>query len=233
MPYNTIINKLEEDKRIEKLDFYYLVDVSKLSPQQNKEFPLAILIGKVLSRPYINKVASNPNYVEDMKRKCAVFQDEFYLSELGIDNLADELASFIEKQGYRAYSQSERNIEKTGFYNSEQKSTPLPNKTIAVMAGLGWVGKHNVMVTPQYGSAISMCSVLTNLPYDNIMDIELKTPSCGNCNVCAERCEPGAIKGQNWNYNLSREDIVDVSKCTTCFQCVVHCPWTQKYIRQN
>ncbi len=220
---------LNEIKK-QKVDFVRFVDISHLTTEQNKGYPTAILIGITLSKEYLRKVASTPDYVEQMKVNRTIKDDEFHLTEIKTDKIADHLENYLGFRGFKAYSQSEDNILKTGYYDKEKKTTPLPHKTIAGLAGLGWIGKHNLLVTNEYGSAISMCSVLTNAPLESKRQEPLN-PRCGNCNVCKEVCKANAIKGKIWNCGIAREKIVDVFLCTTCFQCVVQCPWTQKYIK--
>jgi epoxyqueuosine reductase len=151
------------------------------------------------------------------------------LTELKTDKIADNIEKYIESKGFGAYSQSERNIIATGYYDEENKRTPFPHKTIAVLAGLGWIGKHNLLVHKKYGSAFSLCSVLTNAPLESKRQ-EPIIPYCGKCTICQEICKTNAIKGGIWNRKMERGKIVDIFLCTTCFQCVVHCPWTQKYM---
>jgi epoxyqueuosine reductase QueG len=68
------------------------------------------------------------------------------------DELAEWTADFIIEKGYKAFAQSERNLISHGFYDEATKTTPLPHKTIAVLAGFGWIGKSNLLVTQEYGS---------------------------------------------------------------------------------
>ena len=42
--------------------------------------------------------------------------------------------------------------------------TVMPHKTVAVHAGLGWIGKSALFVTEKYGSAVRLTSVLTDAP---------------------------------------------------------------------
>jgi len=43
----------------------------------------------------------------------------------------------------------------------------MPQKTIATRAGLGWIGKTALLITPQFGSAIRLNSVLTDMEFNN------------------------------------------------------------------
>ncbi|SHF32409.1 hypothetical protein SAMN05444274_104425 [Mariniphaga anaerophila] len=213
-------------------DFIHFVDISHLSGEQNKGYPTAILFGIALSKTYLRKVAGTPDYVEQMKSSKTIENDEFYLTEMKTDGIANRIEEFLVENKFEAYSQSENNIIKTGYFNKEHRKTPLPHKTIAMHAGIGWIGKHNLLVTPKYGSAISMCSVLTNAPLKSKRE-EPMDSRCGDCTICRKVCKTGAIKGNLWEYGIAREKIIDVFSCTTCFQCVVQCPWTQKYFNNN
>jgi len=213
-------------------DFVHYVDISNLSYEQNKGYPNAVLIGILLSPDYLLKVSRTTNYVEEMKSKNLIEEDEFHKIELKTDSLADYIANYLLSKGCSAYSQSEKNIYSTGFYDETSKSTPLPHKTIALLAGLGWIGKHNLLVTPEYGSAFSMCTVLTDAPLETVLSTF--SPSyCGDCNVCENICQVKAIKDKSWEFGMSRDEIVDVFLCNPCLQCLALCPWTQKYIKKG
>lgn len=211
---------------------YSFVDVSSLPKNQNKNYPHAILIGKVLSQKYLHELTKMPDYVDLMIRSGKVKDDEFATTEWTTDRIADDIATFLKKEGYSAYSQSEENISRTGYYDLENKCTPLPHKTIARLAGWGWIGKHNLLVTREFGSAISMCTVLTDAP---LRAEKLSPPEslCNGCSVCKGFCTPGAIKGNHWSEKRLRDNLVDVAKCTTCLKCLVFCPFTHSYMRKT
>lgn len=213
-------------------DFVHFVDISGLSYQQNKGYPNAILIGMILSSDFIQKITNTPDYVQEMIRNNQITDDEFSIKEAKTDKLADFISSYLTSKGYSAYSQSENNINSTGFYDHKTKCTPLPHKTIAGLAGLGWIGKHNLLVTTKFGSAISMCTVLIDAPLKTV----LFTPSisqCGDCNICENICLVKAIKGNSWEIGISRDELVDVYRCNTCLKCLALCPWTQRYMKKK
>lgn len=228
----SVDNKIKEVLFDKGVDFVCFVDISELSPNQNKQFSSAILLGIALSPEYLQKVSSTADYVQNMIANELIIEDEFYLKEIKTDSTADYLADYLRQIGYEAFSQSESNLENDGCYNKKFKSTPLPHKTLALMAGLGWIGKNNLLVTPEYGCAISMCSVLTNAPLNTVWNLPTKS-KCGDCNVCKNICSANALAGQPWGICTSRDRIIDVFKCNTCLKCLVHCSKTQEYIRKN
>ncbi len=213
-------------------NFIHFVDISGLPVQQNKYFPVAVLIGITLSPEYLREITKTKDYVKNMIQNKRIHLDEFHLKEKQTDALADFAAQFIVSKGFAAYSQSEDNIYLTGYYDLTDNRTPLPHKTIALMAGLGWIGKHNLLVTQEFGSAISMCTVLTDAPFKTILHPQPKS-RCGNCQVCVNVCTNRALKGINREPGMEREEIIDVKKCTPCIKCLVFCPWTQKYIKRE
>ena len=213
------------------VDFVCFVDITHLTHKQSKGYSTAILFGIALSKSYLEKVAANPEYVEQMKVLHTINEDEFHLTELKTDQIADNIEKYIVSKGFKAYSQSEENIVRSGCYDKNNKTTPLPHKTIAVLAGLGWIGKNNLLGTKKYGSAISMCSVLTSATLDSKRQKrqEPLIPLCGRCTICRQVCRTNAIKGDVWHDGVERENMVDIFKCVTCLQCLVHCPWTKKF----
>ncbi len=222
-------NLLLQELKIRGAKIIHFVDISQIPRNQNKNFPSAVLFGIPLSQPYLKEIRNTPLYVEKMKQNGEISTDEFHLTELKTDQIADDIEYFLRLKGFEAYSQSEKNIVRSGFYNKQLQTTPLPHKTIASLAGLGWIGKHNLLVTPKYGSAISMCSVLTNAPLETVLH-QPQQSLCGSCTICKNICVANAIKGTNWSSQLSRNELIDVTKCLTCLECMVHCPFTQKYI---
>ncbi len=212
-------------------DFVYFADISKLPVKENKGFPNAVVTGVALSPKYLQKITVSPDYVQNMILNNLTDMDEFHNKEIFIDRLADYIAGFLSAKGFSAFSQSEDHLEMTGNYNKTTKRTPLPHKTVAGLAGLGWIGKNNLLISPDYGSAFCMCTVLTDAPLITVFNPPA-APECGSCTICIEICPKNALTGNNWNLNVKREELIDVFKCNSCLKCLVFCPWTQKYIQK-
>ena len=85
-------------------------------------------------------------------------------------------------------------------------SAPLAEKSYARRAGLGWIGRNSLLVTPEYGSML----LLGELVIDEDVD-EYDTPKdyigCGECRRCVEACPNGAI---------SEDRYIDTGRCIAC-----------------
>lgn len=198
-------------------DIVRFVDISSLAKNQTRGFPSAIVFCIGLSKDFI--IAMRDGIPTD--------RDEFVDKEQQTDGLADWLAGYLQQKGCRAYSQSEKNLAQTGGYDSETRTSSLPHKTIARLAGLGGIGKNNLLITERYGCAFSMCSVLTDAPV-----VTEKVPvvvwKCEQCDVCKTVCPGHAIHGAEWSEAGGRDAVIDVFKCTCPLRCMVNCPQTAK-----
>lgn len=67
---------------------------------------------------------------------------------------------------------------------------PVMEKAWAQQGGLGWIGKHTNLVSPQYGSWLLLGEILTTLELD---PDEPGTDLCGSCTRCIQSCPTGAI----------------------------------------
>lgn len=68
---------------------------------------------------------------------------------------------------------------------------PMMDKAWAVRAGLGWIGKHTNLITPEYGSWVFLGELLLNLELE--YDQEQVADHCGTCTLCLEACPTAAI----------------------------------------
>ena len=132
------------------------------------------------------------------------------------------------------------------FIDADTLSTPLPHKTAATRAGLGWIGKCALLVTKEYGSAVRITTVLTDAPMTTGKPVN--TPLCGNCTACVDDCPGQASSGRNWEVDLHRDSFFDAFACrkaahklarenigvdnSICGTCIVVCPWTKKYLKR-
>jgi len=208
-------------------DIVRFIDVTCFPTKQTHGYNKAILFCMVLSKEYITSIQNG--------KEINYENDEYLEKEHKVEKLADWLADYIQQKGFKALSQSEKSNLVNGYTeqayidpNLKQGISFLPLKAIARVGGLGFIGKSNLLVTQEYGSAFAMCAVLTNAPVftKNHPIIE---PKCGSCEACVINCPAKALLGNEWTIDGGRESIVDVSKCCCALKCMVFCPWTLKY----
>lgn len=77
-----------------------------------------------------------------------------------------------------------------GFRFKCYSNGPLAEKPLAERAGVGWYGKHGIIVTRQYGSWVVLGELLCNIKLEEDEPLE---ESCGKCKACIEACPTKAI----------------------------------------
>lgn len=138
---------------------------------------------------------------------------------------------FLKEKGYNVI---------TGMLNDK----PIPNKTVATRAGIGWVGKNNIVVTKEFGSAIRLASILTDAPLE--ADQPITESQCGACDLCVRNCPAKALTGKLWEPGLEYGELHSVDACRgyaqerkakdpyyanigMCGKCYAVCTYTQAY----
>jgi epoxyqueuosine reductase len=72
-------------------------------------------------------------------------------------------------------------------------SAPVLEKPLAEKAGLGWVGKHTLLLNRSAGSWFFLGEIYCDLPLP--LDAPLEEDHCGRCSACMSVCPTGAISG--------------------------------------
>jgi epoxyqueuosine reductase len=81
-------------------------------------------------------------------------------------------------------------------------SAPVMERAWAQKAGLGWNGKHTLLINQQKGSFFFLAVLITDLALE--ADDPIRTDHCGTCTRCIDACPTEAIV-QPW--------LVDASRC--------------------
>lgn len=183
--------------------------------------PYAIAIGLPLSPDIVDCIVEGPTQI---------YYDEYLTVNAELDKITEQLKFEIEKNGYRAHAIP--SSKRTDFINIRGE---FPHKAAAVRGGLGWIGKSSLLITKKYGPRIRISTILTDIPFET-NDVTVKN-YCGKCKKCTDSCPAGAIVGNFWDEQRSREDLIDVKKCDSwkvdhyaqfhgqvCGICVAVCP---------
>jgi len=125
-------------------------------------------------------------------------------------------------------------------------SAPLLEKAWAVEAGLGWQGKHSIVINNEIGSFFFIGILILNIEME--YDKPLKEEFCGSCTLCIEQCPTGAINENRTidarkcianltieNRGPIPEDILpDIGgRVYGCDRCQEVCPWNNKARTQH
>jgi epoxyqueuosine reductase len=82
-------------------------------------------------------------------------------------------------------------------------SAPIPEKAWARKAGLGWIGKNTLLISPTHGSFYFIGGIVldTMLPQD---PVQLLPDLCGDCSLCMDACPTQA---------LTAPRVLDANRC--------------------
>ena len=145
-----------------------------------------------------------------------------------LQDLASQIEARIGPFGYRVFTDS----------------APLMEVELAQKAGLGWRGKHTLLLNRESGSVFFLGEILLDLPLPVDAPIE---PHCGSCSACIDVCPTAAITAPY---------VVDARRCISyltienpgpiplefrsaignriygCDDCQLACPWN-KFAQQT
>lgn len=140
-----------------------------------------------------------------------------------LQQLADRIKDEIGEFGYRVFTDS----------------APVMEVALAQKAGLGWRGKHTLLLNREAGSFFFLGEILTDLPLpvDQAVDSH-----CGQCSACIDVCPTKAIVGP---YRLDARRCISYltielkgsipvelrpligNRVYGCDDCQLFCPWNK------
>jgi len=155
--------------------------------------------------------------------RYALGRDYHKLMRKKLKNLSESIADLCEDFNYRVFVDSAPVLE-TGFANQ---------------SGLGWKGKHTLIINKEAGSWFFLGEIFINIPLD--VDDAVKN-ECGNCSACIKLCPTGAIIApykvdatKCISYlTIENQSSIPVSlrkqignKIYGCDDCQLACPWNR------
>ncbi len=122
-------------------------------------------------------------------------------------------------------------------------SSPIMEKQWAQRGGIGWQGKHTILINDKYGSWMFLGELLLDIPL--VYDKPFQTDLCGTCTACIDACPTNALSEYQLDatkciayLTVEYKDELDTARkgqlngwvygCDICQQV---CPWNKK--KQN
>ena len=121
-------------------------------------------------------------------------------------------------------------------------NSTLPEKELAVKAGLGFQGRNTLIINREYGSRGLLGGIIIPFALENSTEaITTGKESCGNCRLCEQACPGGALKDgqldrsrclQHWSTDdrAIPESLKEVwgNRIYGCTICQDICPWNRR-----
>ena len=191
----------------------------------------------------------DPRLIMPEVRSVVVVLDNYYTPDEDTDRTAARIAKYARGEDYHRVTQ--RRLGELAEYlrglgasltRTFADAGPVPERELAQRAGLGWIGKNTMLVSPGAGSFFFIGSVFTDLALDFDQPFELDR--CGSCTRCLDACPTGALREPR---------LLDATRCISyltiehkgpipddladqvqgyafgCDICNDVCPWNQRF----
>jgi epoxyqueuosine reductase QueG len=176
-----ILNRLEEIRRENLLDLLGVADTGwgslELTSAISEKFSKAIVVGVRVSPSVLGTLVDGPNLL---------YYHHYRQLNYQLDRAALRIAQEIERMGYGALPVAASQVVDWATMRGH-----VSHKDMARMAGLGWRGRNNLLVTGLWGAQVRLATVLTDLPLE---PGSAQSSDCGGCQRCLPACPAGAIK---------------------------------------
>ena len=113
-----------------------------------------------------------------------------------LDQIAFKVSNFIQNKGYKALA-----VPASQIIDWEKQTAHLSHKKIGEMAGIGFIGRNNLLVNPEIGSRFRLVTILTNMPLEPDKRLSI---GCGECRACISVCPAEAIKERKEDFDHIR-----------------------------
>jgi epoxyqueuosine reductase QueG len=227
---------LEKLAMDEGADFFGVADLAVAREEMLKHggedvagYPRAISIGIRLFGPLVDQLPRRHERAVAVSYKHHCYD----VINQRLDITASKIASAIQRSGYKAFP-----VPSSARASDENISAIFSHKMAAHLAGLGWIGKSCLLVTPEAGPRARWITVLTDAPLKAGKPMDVR---CGDCRECVDACPVKAFTGRDFHDGEPREARYDARRCEkylkgleestrygVCGMCLYVCPHGKK-----
>jgi epoxyqueuosine reductase len=179
-------------------------DLRNLLAAKYAQYDYGIVIGRRLDDRIIDSIENGPNA-------------DYYVLYQQVNSELAEIARGIEAElcdmDVRALGIAPTLTSADRDEHFDQTlSLDFSHKLVATRAGLGWVGKSDLLITHEFGPRVRLVSVLVDCPVDYCQEPVLSS-ECQGCDLCVQNCPANALSGKEWDITTKREEIFDAFAC--------------------
>ncbi len=176
-----------------------------------RKLDYAVVIGHPLSRAVLETIADRPNLI---------YKHHYQQVNWRLDRTELDIALYLQMLGANALP-----IPASVIVDWQGQRGHLSHRDAAIEAGLGWRGRHGLVVTREFGAQIRFATILTDLP---LIAGEPISGNCGTCRACIEACPAGAISDAGCDVAKCYEKLHGFSKISgigqyICGVCIKAC----------
>lgn len=184
---------------------YGFADLKGLLPEKYSNFRFGISIGRRLDDFIIDNLENGPTI-------------EYFDHYKKVNTHLKELTERIQRDLHRNSISSLPIVPTISLGTRENYkylrslTYDISHKMVATRAGLGWIGKTDLLVTKEFGPRLRLVTILLEEdPGCNSKPIT--RGRCGSCKICVEKCPAKAANGLQWNVSLHRDEFFDAFRC--------------------
>lgn len=205
---------LPEMARALGVDYYGVADLEGAQDfiraqggERIARYPRAVVVGITLLDELVDLLPER----KDPAAAILYRHHSYDVVNLALDQIGLQVANAIQREGYRVLP-----IAASKRSSDELIAGVFSQKLAAHMAGLGWIGKSCLLVTPDHGPRVRWITVLTDAPL--VPTGTPMEPRCGGCTACVDRCPIHAFTGRPFHADEPREARFDAAACDRYFK---------------
>ncbi len=141
------------------------------------QYRYGICFGLVISKSVLETIIDGPTQF---------YQHHYRQINYRLDMIAYLLSRDIEQKGFKALP-----FAASQLVDWQNQRAHISHKRMGEIAGIGWIGRNNLLVHPEFGAHVRYNTVLTNMPLKAGQPEQM---DCGTCRACIDVCPAGAIK---------------------------------------
>ena len=160
------------------------------------------------------------------------FEDGIQAARARLERILEQLEALLRRHGAAYCVPPAVQRDESGLL------APFSFKYAATRAGLGWIGKNDVVITERYGPRVRLSAVLLREAFACGRPIaESRCPE--DCRRCVEACPCRALRDVRWDAGRLRGEIIDYHRCNrmrsaalprlgrknACGLCLAACPF--------